>query len=148
MSKQPELRCVRHDQGESHPVMGDPMRFIMTAADTGGDYAISEVFSRPGNGAPPHIHHREDEAFYVLEGEYDVNVDGQTYRLNKGDFAHVPRGAVRAFINVSDQAGRLLILHCPGAAADFYINMGKLPQPPQLDQIAAIGEQYGIEIVT
>ena len=142
-----QARCVRHAEGETHPVIGDPMRFIMTAAHTGGAYAISEVDTQPGGGAPPHIHHREDEAFYVLEGTFEVTVDGTTHQLETGDFAHAPRGAVRAFTNVTDQPGRLLILHIPGAAADFYIGMGQLPFPPDPKDMAALGAQYDIELV-
>lgn len=141
------LRHVRHDEGETHPVMGDPMRFIMTAAHTADGYALSEIDVRPGSGAPPHIHHNEDEAFYVLEGAFTATVDGRTHQLGKGDYLHVPRGVVRDYLNASDQHGRLLILHCPGSAAGFYIGMGKLAVPPRIEDIKALGDQYGIEIV-
>ncbi len=143
----PAAICVRHEEGETHPVMGDPMRFILTAAHTGGAYAISEIETRPGSGAPPHIHHHEDEAFYVLEGEVTVFSEGKEHVLKRGDFAHVPKGAVRSFTNRSAENSRMLILHCPGAAAGFYIGMGKLPAPPDLADVKALGDQYGIELV-
>jgi quercetin dioxygenase-like cupin family protein len=142
-----ETRLVQHSEGESHPVMGDPMRFIMTAAHSGGAYAIAEQEVRPGNGAPPHIHHKEDESFYVLEGSFSVLVGDQLYSAHAGDFIHIPRGAVRGFTNVGSTAGRVLILHVPGSASGFYIGMGKLPFPPKLEDIAALGNQHGIEIV-
>ena len=140
-------RVVSHSQGEVHPVMGDPMRFIMTAAQTGGAYAIAEQEIRPGNGAPPHIHHREDETFYILDGSFLVVIDGQEYRVSKGDFVHVPRGSVRSFTNIGQSNGRLLIHHCPGMASDFYIGMGKLPFPPDLNDIAKLATAHGIELV-
>ena len=141
------FRCVPHSQGECHPVMGDPMRFIMTAEHTGGAYAISEVQARPGNGAPPHIHRHEEEAFYVLEGTFRIEIDGREMHAQPGDFVHVPRGAVRSFTNIGPAPARLLILHTPGAAAGFYIGMGKLPFPPAIEDITALGNQYGIEVV-
>lgn len=141
------IRSVGHGEGESHPVMGDPMRFIMTSEHTAGGYAISEIETRPGSGAPPHIHHREDEAFYVLQGTVTVIVDGKEHELGPGDFVHVPKGVVRGFSNRTDTPTRMLILHCPGSAAGFYIGMGKLAVPPQLEDIAALGDQYGIEMV-
>lgn len=140
-------RHVPHAEGETHPVMGDPMRFIMTAADSGGTYAICEQIVRPGNGAPPHIHHNEEEAFFILEGKFDILIGSETKRLAQGDFMHVARGHVRGFTNVGDADGRLLILHVPGSASAFYIGMGKLPFPPDLKDIKALGDRYGIEIV-
>lgn len=142
-----DIRLVRHNEGETHPVMGDPMRFVMTASHSGGAYAISEIQTRPGSGAPPHIHHHEEEAFYVLEGTFSIMADGEEHRLEKGDYVHVPRGVARAFTNVGQQDGRLLILHCPGSAAGFYIGMGKLSVSPKLEDIRALGQQYGIELV-
>ncbi|MEX0654470.1 MAG: cupin domain-containing protein [Phycisphaeraceae bacterium] len=140
------IRCT-HSEGPTHPVMGDPMRFIMTAEQTGGAYALSEIETRPGGGAPPHIHHHEEECFYVLEGTIEVTANGTVHRLEAGDFAHVPRGVVRSFTNPGTTHARMLIMHNPGAAAGFYIGMGKLPFPPQLEAIKALGDQYGIELV-
>jgi quercetin dioxygenase-like cupin family protein len=148
IEKTEKTRFLRHAEGETHPVMGDPMRFIMTADHSDGGYALSEQVVRPGNGAPPHIHHNEAESFYVLEGEFTVTADGVEHRLQRGDFIHVPRGSVRGFSNVGKANGRVLILHCPGSAADFYITMGKLPFPPKMEDIAALGKKYGIELVS
>lgn len=141
------IRKVAHSEGEVHAVMGDAMRFIATAAHSDGAYALSEIEVRPGSGAPPHIHHNEDEAFYVLEGSFTISADDDTYVLSKGDFVHVKRGLVRGYKNHTDQVGRLLIFHSPGAASDFYIGMGKLPVPPRMEDMLALGEKYGIEIV-
>jgi len=140
-------RFVTSTEGEVQPVMGDPMRFLCTAEHTGGAYALAEQKVRPGNGAPPHIHHREDESFYILEGEFLIAVNGQHYRAAVGDFIHIPRGAVRSFTNVGKAEGRLLIQHCPGSAAGFYIGMGKLAFPPDLNDIKSLGDRFGIEIV-
>ncbi|MFA9478015.1 cupin domain-containing protein [Phycisphaerales bacterium AB-hyl4] len=136
-----------HSEGETHPVMGDPMRFIMTASDTGGAYAIAESQTKPGSGAPPHIHHNEEECMYVLDGAYEFTVDGKAYQLKQGDYIHIPRGAVRSFTNTADSESRVLIMHSPGSAAGFYVEMGKLPFPPQIEAIAEIGHRYNIEIV-
>jgi quercetin dioxygenase-like cupin family protein len=142
-----QTRLVPHAKGESHPVMGDPMRFLMTAAHSGGAYAVAEQEVRPGNGAPPHIHHNEEESFYVLEGSFSVLLGDQVHSLQAGDFVHIPRGAIRGFTNVGSSNGRVLILHVPGSAAGFYIGMGKLPFPPKLEDIAALASQHGIEMV-
>ncbi|MCC5787448.1 MAG: cupin domain-containing protein [Phycisphaerales bacterium] len=142
-----DLRVLAPGEGEVHPVMGDPMRFLMTAEHSGGAYALSEQEVRPGNGAPPHIHHNEDEAFFVLEGEVTATVDGVPHRLSPGGFVHVPRGKVRSFTNHTDGMAKILILHAPGSAAGFYIAMGKLPFPPDLNEVKRLGDRHGIELV-
>jgi len=140
-------RFLAHTEGDVHPVMGDPMRFLCSSEHTGGAYALAEQTVRPGNGAPPHIHHNEEESFYVLEGEFLVVVNGAEHRVKPGGFVHIQRGAVRSFTNVGETEGRLLIQHCPGSAAGFYIGMGKLPFPPDLSDIKALGDRFGIEMV-
>ncbi len=141
------IHHVPHSAGETHPVMGDPMRSIMTAEQTGGAYALAEQEIRPGNGAPPHIHQREDESFYILEGEFAATVDGVEKPLAKGDYIHIPRGAVRSFSNVGRANGRVLILHVPGSASAFYIAMGKLAFPPDMAEVLALAAKHGIEVV-
>lgn len=143
----PPYRRLQHTEGEVHAVMGDPMRFIMTGAHTGGGYALSEQTVRPGNGAPPHIHHNEEEAFYILEGTFRITVEDEAHELQQGDFLHVQRGAVRSFTNIGEADGRVLILHAPGSAAEFYIRMGQLPFPPDIADIIKLGDEYGIEVV-
>jgi hypothetical protein len=71
---------------------------------------------------------------------------GAGHRLERGDWIHIPRGLVRSFINAGSANGRLFILHCHGAAADFCIGTGKLPCPPDIADIAP-GERYGTELV-
>ncbi len=59
-------------------MLGELLIYKIPSQQTGGAYALFEATANPGAGPPPHVHHREDEAFYVLEGEYQFLVGGET----------------------------------------------------------------------
>ena len=72
MSQKPTVRIAA--QGRTVAVVGDVYRFLATGEDTNGKYALWEAIVPPGGGPPPHVHSREEEGFYVLEGEITVQV--------------------------------------------------------------------------
>jgi mannose-6-phosphate isomerase-like protein (cupin superfamily) len=63
-------------QGRTIAVVGDVYRFLATGDDTNGKYALFEALVGPGGGPPPHVHSREEEGFYVLEGEITFTING------------------------------------------------------------------------
>src|SRR3712207_978020 len=95
-------------------VLGELLTRKVPSRRTGGAYSLFEVVTRPGLGPPPHVQHREDEAFYVLEGEYEFFVDGKTMRARTGSLVYVPKGALHAHTNVGGVPGRMLTTHTPG----------------------------------
>ncbi len=70
--------------------MGVLVTYKIPSHRTGGAYALFEVATQPGTGPPPHIHHREDESFYVLKAEYEFLIGGETLRAGAGSLIHVP----------------------------------------------------------
>ena len=77
---------------------------------TGGAYSLFEVVTQPGSGPPPHVQHREDESFYVLEGEYEFLVEGRTLRAGTGSLLYVPRDNLYAHRNVGEGGvGKMLL---------------------------------------
>ena len=83
--------AVRSDEGEARWWLGALAIIKATAADTGGSLTVLDVTDPPGVKAPMHVHHREDEAFWVLEGEVTFEVGGQTIEASAGDFVFGPR---------------------------------------------------------
>jgi mannose-6-phosphate isomerase-like protein (cupin superfamily) len=80
-------------QGRTIAVVGDVYRFLATGDDTNGKYALWEAFVGPGGGPPPHVHSREEEGFYVLEGEITFTINGQRVVATAGTagmFANMP----------------------------------------------------------
>ena len=95
---------VAPGEGGALWVLGDLYEFKATGEETGGAYALFETTVAPGTpGPPPHVHRREEEAFYVLEVE--LNVEGSVSVAGPGSFVHIPRGTLHTF----QERGR-----CPG----------------------------------
>lgn len=105
---------VYPDGGRSIWLLGMLITFKAVAEETGGEYSLYEETVPPQLGAPPHIHHRETEAFYVLEGEFEFIKGERTVRAGTGEFVHVPRGVVHGFTNVGEEPARFLAIVTPG----------------------------------
>jgi quercetin dioxygenase-like cupin family protein len=74
MTHQPTLRTPT--EGRTIAVVGDVYRFLATGEDTKGKYALWEVIVPPSGGPPAHVHSREEEGFYMLEGEITFQIGG------------------------------------------------------------------------
>ena len=88
-------------KGRTVAVVGDVYRFLATGEDTNGKYALWEAIVPPGGGPPPHVHSREEEGFYVLEGEITFTIGDQRLVASAGTFAtcrsvHRTRSRTRA----------------------------------------------------
>lgn len=122
-------RSVRHvppGEGRSLWVFGGLVTFYATGEETGGAFSLFEEAVGPGDGAFPHLHHEEDQAFFVLEGEHEFECDGRTFPAPAGSFLYVPRGTVHSFYNVGTAPGRLLILSTPaGGTERFFFEVGE-----------------------
>ena len=130
---------VYPDGGRSIWLMGMLLTtFKAVSEETGGEYSLYETTAPPQLGAPPHIHHRETEAFYVLEGEFEFLKGERTVRAGVGEFVRVPRGVVHGFTNVGDEPARLLGIVTPGGLHEKMLaEIGEkakaetLPPPPE-----------------
>ncbi len=100
----------------------------MSAERTGGAYSLFEAVSPPGGGPPPHVQHREDECFYVLEGEFEFLVGNEVIVAGAGSLLYVPKGCLHAHKNVGSQPGRLLLSQTPGGLHErFFEEIGEPP---------------------
>ena len=87
-----EAMQVASGAGKTLWVLGDLYEFKATGEDTGGRFALWKTTTPPGNpGPPPHIHHNEDEVFYLLEGEWELMVEGRASVVGAGTFANIPK---------------------------------------------------------
>jgi quercetin dioxygenase-like cupin family protein len=101
-------------------ILGIGYTLLASASQTGGTYELMQFVVPPGAGPPPHAHKNEDESFYIVEGEFEVFLGGQTRRLSAGDFVHLPRNLPHAFRNVGATTGRFLCYVVPGNLAGFF----------------------------
>ena len=121
---------------------GDGVTLLAAGNDTNGAYAQVEGALAPGGEAPPHIHHREDETFYVLEGSLEVRLGDSTLVAQPGDYLRVPRGTVHALRNVGERTARVLVTFVPAGLEGFFAEVyqpvaGRTtpPPPPPADLI-------------
>jgi mannose-6-phosphate isomerase-like protein (cupin superfamily) len=98
---------VPPDEGtRSLRVLGELLIHKIPSHRTGGAYSLFEATTYPGLGPPPDVHHREDEAYYVLEGEYEFMVDDHTIKAGAGSLIYVPKGTLHTHKNVGDGRGQ------------------------------------------
>jgi len=93
--------------------MGNLTTNLVEKKDTDGAFCLVEAILAPGNEPPPHVHSREDETFYVLEGEFDVYVGEEAFKVETGECIFLPRFKPHASVIRSPRL-RLLILFIPG----------------------------------
>ncbi len=122
----------------------------VSSEQTGGAYSLFEVAVEPKGGSQPHIQHREDECFYVLEGEFEFLIEVTRIEAGNGSLVYVPKGNLHAFKNVGTATGRMLVSQTPGGLYERFIDeagMLTTEEPQDAEKLAAIGAEYGLEIV-
>ncbi len=134
---------VRKNEGEARWWFGALAELKATAADTGGQMTIVEVTEHPGAEAPLHVHHRDDEGFWILEGEVTFEVGDTTIEASAGDYVFGPRDIPHRF-TVGDDGCRMLFIFVPGGIEDV-IRATSEPAPtrtlpPPLEEEPDAGE--------
>jgi mannose-6-phosphate isomerase-like protein (cupin superfamily) len=136
---------------------GDLYTFLVTGEESGGAYFAMEALVPLGGGPPPHVHSREDETFYVLEGTCDFRLGDRTLTAGPGDYVSVPRGHVHCFHNPGPGTARLILTFTPSGIERFFEEtlqraLDPSGEPPEsVDAVAAryvaAAPRYGIEFV-
>jgi quercetin dioxygenase-like cupin family protein len=149
----------RGQQSLDHSVWynGALMTFLATGEDTHGQFGLIEAVGRRGGDAPPHIHHREDEIFYILEGEIAFSVNDRTIKGTPGTMVFLPRDVRHSFTIESEQY-RMLILVTPagfeGWFREFSVPAPAMTLPPanepaygEVQRMLEAAPRYGLEFV-
>lgn len=139
---------------------GDPYEFLntlslvkATKAATQGALAVVETRLPAGFSPPPHIHHAEDEAFYLLSGQIDAQLGDLRIPARQGSFLWLPRGLQHGFVVTGDQPCTILTITTPAGFDGFVAEVGTpttsttLPAPrePDIPRLVEIAGRYGIE---
>jgi quercetin dioxygenase-like cupin family protein len=133
------------------------LTFLATGQDTQGRFALTEQVARKGNVPPRHIHHREDETFYVLEGEMTFSIGDRTIKAVPGTSVFAPRDIAHSFTIDSEQV-RILVLNVPAGIEEFFRECSvpapsmTLPPPAEIpyaekQKMMALASKYGFEFV-
>jgi mannose-6-phosphate isomerase-like protein (cupin superfamily) len=137
--------------GPTHDVLGVTHTYKALASETGGRISIWESVVPPGAGAPHHSHTAEDEAFYVVEGEATIEIEGQPQPLviGAGGFVYSPRGEAHSFRNAGGGVLRMLVMCLPGGLERMFGEIGDATRgvrAPDPARIGAITAAHGVSI--
>jgi quercetin dioxygenase-like cupin family protein len=154
MEKTNQVKHIPPGEGRAFWVVGELVMFKATSEDTGGAYSLTEEAWPPEVGPPPHIHHTQDETFYVLAGEMEFVVEGTTIMATAGSLVHIPKGVLRAYKNAGTEPARAIVMFAPGGFEGFFEEVGEpatdLSSPPvsepDLERLVAVAAKYGCEI--
>ncbi len=152
----PGLQPQALDPGEGEALWwaGQLAVIKATAADTGGCYSLVEITVGPGYGTPLHVHHREDEGFWMLDGHATFSVGDRSIEAGPGAYLFGPRDIQHQWI-AGPQGARMLYLFAPGGFEDAIRAMAgpaEAPAPPPPDapipeNLAEIAAEFGIDLL-
>ena len=147
---------VRTGEGEARWWFAALAEIKATAQDTDGQLTIVEVTEPPGAQAPLHVHHREDEGFWILDGDVTFEVGDETIHANAGDFAWGPRDVPHRY-TVGPDGCRMLFLLTPAGFESLVRDMSApaadrtLPpssdEEPDMERVATVAQAYGCELL-
>lgn len=146
-----EVILLAPGEGKAVSVLGDKYTFKAASHVTGGAYALWELDTpAAAGGPPPHIHEREDEAFYVLEGEMTFQVGERTVHGTAGTFVFAPRGIAHKFSNLSSKPAKALVIVSPGGFEKALEELAEFAacgdQPPDMAKLHAVADKFGLKI--
>ena len=140
-----------------YSVVGDRYVFLATGAETAGACCAFEAHVPPGGGTPPHVHSREAELFYILEGEFEFVVDGAPTRRTAGGSLLARRGIPHLFRNVGETTGKMIITAAPAGLDEYFMEVGDrlegpnsppVPMSPEaVARLLQAAPKYGLEIL-
>jgi len=136
-------------QGKPLSVTGDPFVCKAAGADTDNGWALFEATVLPGSLVPDHKHDGFDEAFYILEGDLEMSVEGEMLTASPGYFINIRRGAVHGYQNKTVTAVRYLTWTHPAGIEHFYeeISDNVKALPDDLGKILTIADKHQIQIM-
>jgi quercetin dioxygenase-like cupin family protein len=130
-------------------VVGSRIRILIDAKTTGGSHVMVHDTTPPGGGPPPHIHSREDETFYILEGELEFLLGDRWVRKSAGDSVFGKRGIPHTYRNVGTTPSRMIMVATPAGFERFFEEVDRMSKsgPPTPEALIELGGRYGLEFL-
>jgi mannose-6-phosphate isomerase-like protein (cupin superfamily) len=127
-------------------IVGEETLVKLGPTDSDGQLAVFHLLAPPMSGPPLHVHSREDEWFYVLDGELVFEIDGARTTVGPGGSVWLRRGVVHRYQNFGGRDARLLIVTTPGGFHDAFVELSAATPPgglPSPEAAAAVDAKYG-----
>ena len=139
--------------------MGNVMTFLVNSEQTNGAFSMTEALSKPGNEPPAHVHNREDEFFYILEGRIGAYIGKEVFSASQNETVYIPKFIPHTFTILTPQL-RMLILLSPGGFEEYFRDLsepaGSLNFPEHAVNYGAVdmdhairkGKEHGISFLS
>ncbi|NMH89572.1 cupin domain-containing protein [Flavivirga algicola] len=141
-----ETRLLKPNEGQKTKITGFDAIYRTDKNVTGDLLDYFELVVPAGQGAPLHIHHKNDESLHVVEGEFTFQVDETEYKAPAGTFLYIPRGVPHKFTNTGASEGRLIGTFTPSGTFEFFNKLTGLSQD-DFEEIQAYSKKYGHEVL-
>lgn len=155
-NRRTDVAWVAPGEGRKLWIAEELVTFVVSGEATDGRYALTDSTVPPGGEAPLHVHHREDEAFWVLEGELEITAGDQKFAASAGAFVHLPRGIAHTYKNIGATPARFLTLMAPAGLEKLFEEVGKPATDPfsppsfgeeDVEKLLTAAPKYGVEIL-
>ena len=148
-AQQSRSKVLAPGEGKITNVLGVRVDILLSGEETGGAQCVYAAQVLPGEGPPPHLHLREDETFYVLEGEFDILCGEEWRRVGPGYYCYVAPGTWHTFKNVGQTTGRLLSNSTPAGHERFFEEVDRLSRhaPLSIEETLAVCQRHGMEVM-
>jgi quercetin dioxygenase-like cupin family protein len=148
------IAALSPEAGEARWWFGGLAVIKLTSAQTEGRFSLIEVLQPPKLEVPLHIHSREDELFYLLEGKIAYRIGASEFEASAGHTIFAPRNIPHGFRGLSSEPARYLIVYSPAGFEEFVRESSQpapsltLPPNPNAPVDAAIRERMGTLLAT
>lgn len=146
MLKEHRIHHVAAGQGPCIRYGGNDMKVKLGAVQSNGELTLIEDLIPPDSGPPLHVHEKENETYYVLQGEFEFVCGADRVTGGPGTFVFAPRGVPHRYKNIGAAAGRVLFGFTPAGIEEFFAELGAQEAlNPQI--MTEIARRHGITIL-
>ena len=143
------MKIVRSDEGRHVRVLSDEVCIKLASSESPRKMVVVTVSLPAAGFVPPHMHAKEEEVYFILEGAMTMYLGNGEFEVGTGDFVHVPQGTIHGYRNDGAQPCRFLAWTVGGAIDQFFIEMGdKIKNmPDDLPRMPEILAKHGIRMI-
>jgi mannose-6-phosphate isomerase-like protein (cupin superfamily) len=141
---------VPPDGGQPISAFGSTAVFKLSGRETGGALCLAVAETPPGEGPPPHVHARDDELFFVLQGELSFLTPTGWVAAPAGAAIFAPKGIPHTFRNAGSSPSQHLVIALPSGFEEFYARCGEVLSeggPPDRQRLVSIAAEYGYQFL-
>jgi mannose-6-phosphate isomerase-like protein (cupin superfamily) len=137
------------EEPERLNVLGTDIVLKTDGRRTNGAMAVAESLVKLGGGPPKHVHAKEDEMFYILEGQTRIWRGDEVLDVSTGAVAFLPRNVPHTYLNTGTAPGRFLVTITPAGFEGFFreVSRRELSVPTDMQELDALAKEYGLQFL-